>query len=162
MRPEGLWEAGASEDRIRAICGGVTFQFEGAPLMYRVPDYPEYAKGAPEVISEAEKLREKEKARLYEESVPMELGVCPSNVAVKPGEVRLVHDWSHPACGLNQVLGKKEAQYGAADGTLGNVKGGSRIGGIDSADCFHHWAVSQAARRLLGIRWPGGSGVGAF
>ena len=34
--------------------------------------------------------------------------------------------------------------------------------GLDFADCFNHWAVSPAIRRLLGIRWPGSERVGTF
>ena len=58
MSPEGLWAAGVKEDRIRAICGGVSFVFEGTPLTYRVPDYVEYRKGSGEVVREVEKLGE--------------------------------------------------------------------------------------------------------
>ena len=162
MSPEGLWAAGVKEDRIRAICGGISFVFEGAPLVYKVRDYEEYGKGSEEVVREVMKLGEKKKVWWYEGKGPGELSICPSNVVVKPGKVRLVHDWSHPECGLNQILGKKEVQYGTVDGMVEGVREGSWMGGLDFADCFHHWAVSPMVRRLLGIRWPGTEKVGTF
>ena len=61
MSPEGLWAAGVKEDRIRAICGGVSFTFEGPPLVYRAEDFAEYGRGGAEVTQEVRKLGEKGK-----------------------------------------------------------------------------------------------------
>ena len=76
----------------------------------------------------------------------------PTQQIVKHDKVRAARDGFNPAFELSGRLVNTLVDYCEMDGFLSMLSPGALAAGLDFQDCFWHWLVSPACRRLLGVR----------
>ena len=163
LSPRAARRLGVLPSFLSEWLGGVRLASPPPDLSYRCDDYPLYARHALAAGDELDRLTALSKIHWYEEGcAPSNLCVCPSNVVVKPGRIRVIHDWSHPDCGLNSLLPQPPVAYGSIDSFLSSLKPSAWMAGLDLKDCFFHWPIHPSCRHLLGVRHPVSGRLGSY
>ena len=93
MRP--CVDMGVSWEYIQRRFHGIRLQSSDQPKFAVLDDYPSVKENPKEVLDEI--------LWYLENDVPPDLRVCHLQLIVKPGEVRILRDWSNPKYGLNGV-----------------------------------------------------------
>ena len=83
---------------------------------------------------------------------PPDVRVRPSQLIVKPSEVRLLHDRSNADYDMNGVLMNPDVDTGAMGSFSALLRPCASLAGLGLKDCLLDWLVSPVSRRPLGVR----------
>ena len=113
----------------------ILLETSGRPKFAAPGDYPSVNDNLEVAVAELYHLSGMSKIPWYPDgNVPADLWVSPSRSKAKPGEGRMVHDWSDPKYGLTGVLTSPEAGYGVINGPLPLLRPEPVMEGFDLQD----------------------------